>query len=194
MKDRGKIIVWLIIDGYNVLRSNGGTAPLRGRDFQAERERFIENLGRYLGQRRDKVTVVFDGFNADTDFPAVKRQGGVEVIYSRRSQTADEVIKEMVDQAPDTRDIMVVSSDREISDFVKSLGASVIGARNLADRLGLYLDDKENPHPEEINRATYYERYVKGYLDEEENSPKPRKGKSRRTRRKRSPLNLWRVT
>ncbi len=185
--------MWLIIDGYNVLRSNGRTVPLKGSDFQADRERFIENLGRYRGQRRDKVTVVFDGFHADADFPAVKRQGGVEVIYSRRGQTADEVIKEMVEQASNTRDIMVVSSDREISDFVKGLGASVTGAGNLADRLELHLNNKENPYSEEIDRATYYERYVKGYLDEEETSTKPRKGKSRRPRRKQSPLNLWRV-
>ncbi len=185
--------MWLIVDGYNVLRSNGRTASLRGSDFQAERERFIENLGRYRGQRRDKVTVVFDGFNADTDFPAVKRQGGVEVIYSRRGQTADEVIKQMVEQDPNPRDIMVVSSDREISDFVKSLGASVTGARSLADRLEL-LNNEENPQPGEIDRATYYERYVKGYLGEEETSAKPRKGKSRRPRREQSLLKLWRVT
>lgn len=184
--------MWLIVDGYNVLKSSGHTAPLRGNSLREERERFIKRLIRYQGQRRDKVTVVFDGFRADIDFPAIERQEGVEVIYSRRGQTADEVIKQMVEQAPRPRDIMVVSSDREISDFATSLGASVAGARNLADRLELHINNKEGPGPEGMDRATYYERYVKGYLGEEKTSTKPRKGKKSRRPRCRSSLKLWR--
>lgn len=186
--------MWLIVDGYNVLRSSAHTAPLRGNSFRVERERFIERLNRYQGQRKDKVTVVFDGFRADIDFPAIKKQGEVEVIYSRRGQTADEVIKEMVEQAPQAQQIMVVSSDREISDFVTSLGASVTGARDLADRLKPQVDNKESPGPEGMDRAAYYERYVKGYLGEEETSTKPRKGKKSRRARRRSSLKLWRST
>lgn len=184
--------MWLIVDGYNVLRSSGRTAPLKGNNLQAERERFIEGLGCYRGQRRDKITVVFDGFRAGMDSPTVKKRGGVEVIYSRRGQTADEIIKQMVEQTPNPRDIMVVSSDREISSFVKSLGASVTGARSLADKLGLHGEKRIQSLDEgKMDRATYYERYIKGYLEEEEPSTKPRKGKSRRSRR-RSSLKLWR--
>lgn len=186
--------MWLIVDGYNVLKSSGDTAPLRGDNLRVEREKFIERLVRYQGQRKNKVTVVFDGFRAGMDFPTLKKQGGVEIIYSPRGQTADEVIMQMVEKAPDSRNIMVVSSDREISDFVKSLGASAKDARSLANRLE---PQREKRAPvreeEEIDSAAYYERYVKGYLEEDEPSTKPRKGnKYRRPRRRQSPLNLWR--
>lgn len=187
--------MWLIVDGYNVLRSSGGTAPLQGNNLQKEREGFLARLRRYQGERKDKVTVVFDGQRADGDFSTTKSQGGVRVIYSRRGQTADEIIKQLVEEAPYPQDIMVVSSDREIADFVKSRGASVAGARSLADRLDLQAissDVQESFSLEETDQATYHERYVKGYLEEEEPSTGPPKGSSRRPRRRRSSLRLWR--
>ncbi len=141
------------------------------------------------------MTVVFDGLRAGGDFSTTRREGGVEVIYSRRGQTADEIIKRMVEEAPHPRDIMVASSDREIADFVKSQGASVTGARSLANRLELQAispDNQESFSPERTDRAAYYERYVKGYLGEEESSTKSPKGQSRRSRRQRSSLRLWR--
>jgi len=182
--------VWLIVDGYNVLKSNSRTAPLRGDNLRAERERFIKSLHRYHGQREDKVTVVFDGYRGNNDFPDRSRVGDVEVIYSHRGQTADEVIKQMVEESLHPSEIMVVSSDREISTFVKSLGATVTGARHLANRLELF-DENNVQHLEEMDKAAYYERHVKGYLGEEKTSPKRRKGKSRRPKRARSSLKLW---
>jgi len=184
----------MIVDGYNVLRSSGRPVPLKGSSFQVERERFIESLGHYRGQRKDRVTVVFDGFHSDRDFPDTEKRGGVEVIFSHRGQTADDVIKQMVEQAPNPRDIIVVSSDREISDFVKSLGASATGARSLADRLlGFPEEERVQGLEEEMDKPAYYERYIKGYLGEEISSSKPVKGKSRRSRRDRSSLKLWRT-
>jgi len=36
--------MWLIIDGNNVIKSSAKTAPLRGKPFEQERDRFVEYI------------------------------------------------------------------------------------------------------------------------------------------------------
>ena len=57
--------------------------------------------------------------------------GGIEVIYSRFGELADEVIKRLVDESKNPAENLVVSSDREIKEFAQSCGAFVVSAQEL---------------------------------------------------------------
>ena len=73
---------------------------------------------------QNKFTVVFDGY------PKVSAKNleetDINVVFSRE-ETADAWIKRMVETSKNPKNIVVVSDDREIIFFVKSIGASSIG-------------------------------------------------------------------
>ena len=47
--------------------------------------------------------------------------------------TADDVVRDLVDELPLGRPVVVVSSDREVVHGARARGANVIGARQLLD-------------------------------------------------------------
>jgi predicted RNA-binding protein with PIN domain len=70
------------------------------------------------------MTVVFDGWLGGwaTEKKEVKR--GIEVIYSKLGEKADEVIKRLVREKGS--EAIVITSDREISRFAERMDAAVI--------------------------------------------------------------------
>ncbi len=121
--------MWLIVDGNNVIRSSAKTAPLRGKLFEKEQDRFIELLMLYQKKIGEQVTVVFDHGEKSTQF-----KEGVEIIYSGRGSIADDVIKAIVSKNPDSN-ITVASSDREVINYVKKMGQKTIGASQIRKEL-----------------------------------------------------------
>ena len=106
----------LVIDAYNVLHT---TLPpgLAGLD--------VAGLSRALTRskwRAGRMVVVCDGVAMPGTGPAAAATGepaaggvqGVELVYSGKGRTADEVIEELVDGDTAPRRITVVSSDREV--------------------------------------------------------------------------------
>jgi predicted RNA-binding protein with PIN domain len=57
------------------------------------------------------------------------------VLFSRKGQTADELIRRLVRAEPDGRPVVVVSSDREVADGVRRAGAYPLPADALLRRL-----------------------------------------------------------
>lgn len=113
-----------ILDGYNLIKQNERLAFLK---LQDARDVFLARIKaqNLQGSAKNSVTVVFDG-QLETN-----RQWyspGIEVVYTG-GETADEWIKRFVEDCQRPKNLVVVTDDREIRCFVKSLGASVMGAR-----------------------------------------------------------------
>ncbi|GAB1690358.1 NYN domain-containing protein [Krasilnikovia sp. M28-CT-15] len=118
----------LIVDGYNVTKR--GFAEI---SLENQRKRLITGLGGIAAQTGDEVTVVFDGAERVHGLPPAPR--GVRVLFSRKGDTADELIRQLVRAEPAGRPIVVVSSDREVADGVRRHGAYPMGADSLLRRL-----------------------------------------------------------
>jgi len=118
----------LVVDGYNVTKRGFGEMPL-----EQQRKRLITGLGGIAAQTGDEVTVVFDGAERMHGLPPAPR--GVRVLFSRKGETADELIRRLVRAEPSGRVIVVVSSDREVADGVRRHGAYPMGADSLLRRL-----------------------------------------------------------
>ncbi len=74
--------------------------------------------------------MVFDGYpKASQQEPA---EACIDIIYSRE-ESADTRIKRMVESSKNPRNIAVVSDDREIQFFIKSLGAIAIGVEEFVN-------------------------------------------------------------
>lgn len=153
----------IIVDGYNVIGRDKG---LRG-DLEKKRRVLVERLSGYRRIKGFPVTVVFDG----GDLGETREQvGGVEVIFSGRGVTADEVIVRMAEELREG--CTVASSDREVQRRVQSSGGIAIYSGEFESRLRAALESSPS-HPE---RAPF----DKDDPDEAKGSPKPKKGNPRK--------------
>jgi predicted RNA-binding protein with PIN domain len=119
--------IHLIIDGYNLIRQSPWLSLLDVRDLEAGREALLQTLSDYRRRRpQHKITVVFDGWQGGALQESRDLCQGVVVIYSRRGERADEVIKRFL--AREKRKVVMVSSDRELQDFAERVGATWVAA------------------------------------------------------------------
>src|SRR6185436_1094848 len=110
-----------IIDAMNVI----GTRPTGWwRDRDGAVRRLVETIGRFVTVTGDRVTVVVDG-RPGPDLPEGEHWG-VQVVYARRhgANAADDRIVELVESTAYA--VRVVTSDRDLQDRVRRLGAEVV--------------------------------------------------------------------
>lgn len=123
----------LIIDGYNLLGVRGEMAGVAGGGGEAARERLLRELAAYRQRKGHPITVVFDGWRQGPDSERREHRAGLQVVFSRQGERADQVIQRLVDDfGPDCA---VVSSDREVADFARARGALTIGAGEFDGKL-----------------------------------------------------------
>jgi predicted RNA-binding protein with PIN domain len=120
----------LVVDGYNVTKGSWASMPL-----EAQRARLVQGLAALAARTGAEVTCVFDGADVSVP-PAVSPASGVRVRFSPQGQSADELIRRLVAAEPPGRAVIVVSSDREVADGVRSSGARVVDSAALVPLLG----------------------------------------------------------
>lgn len=127
LKKRFIMALHLIIDGYNLIRQSPWLSLLDARDLEEGREALLRTLGDYRQRRpQHKITVVFDGWQGGGLRESRDVHRGVGVVYSRRGERADEVIKRLL--ARERGRAVLVSSDRELQDFADRRGATWVAA------------------------------------------------------------------
>lgn len=119
----------IVVDGYNFIGRYHG---LLG-DIEGKREALINLLSKYRALRGHNITVVFDGWqngmpNESSDFI-----GGVRVIFSKLGEKADDVIKRL--SMAGNQDMLVITSDRDISAYVTGRGVVAIGCGEFERKL-----------------------------------------------------------
>ncbi len=110
-----------LIDGNNLLGSWGGP---RGDDGRAEVVRRVASFCRARGAR---ATIVFDGHALRHDM-ATQTLGPVTIRVPDEGHDADDVIRDIVRHASRAADFIVVTSDKALYSYVKTLGASILRA------------------------------------------------------------------
>lgn len=118
----------LIVDGYNVSKTGYPDLTLA-----QQRDRLVRSLAALAARTSAEVTVVFDG--AAVAVPAGPARG-VRVLFSPPGVIADDVIRDLAAAEPAGRVVVVVSSDREVADRVRRLGARTAGSPVLLGLLG----------------------------------------------------------
>ena len=113
-----------IIDGYNVIKQ---VSFLTGKKLRSGREGLVRFIEHYhpQGSNRNQVTLVFDG-KADVSSPRFKSP--VIVIFSK-GESADTKIKRMVEKSKNPKRIVVVTDDKEIMFYCRSIGAALSSVR-----------------------------------------------------------------
>ena len=116
----------IIVDGYNLIRQSDTFRHAEMKSLEEGRRALLRSLVGYRKFRGHRITVVFDGWISGSPKEERDLSGGVEIIYSRRGEKADEVIKRLLEKGDE--ESLVVTSDREIAAFATRRGRSAIAS------------------------------------------------------------------
>ena len=149
--------MWIIVDGYNLIRQWPELAMLDRADLQSGREALLQELRAYQREKRHRITVVFDGRERGGVSGGAENAGGIGVRYSRQGETADEVIAHLVAEAGEGA--VVVSSDREVQAAARRHGAAPLSAAEFmarieASRIAALKGGDEEGRPQKSGKGT----------------------------------------
>ncbi|MBM7610214.1 putative RNA-binding protein with PIN domain [Lysinibacillus composti] len=121
----------LLVDGYNMIGAWKELRPLRDTNFEEARNRLLELMAEYKAAMGWRVIVVFDAYHV----PGIEQnyiQNAVEIIYTRKSETADERIEKLTNELKGRkRQIYVATSDLTEQNVIFGNGALRKSAREL---------------------------------------------------------------
>ena len=126
----------LIIDGYNVIKALDELRVKEDISLEAGRQALINKAASYKSSHPGvDITIVFDAAGAlDPDWGSEQiKNGNLKIIFDRKC--ADSRIKKIVETSSNARVITVVSGDRGITDYVRSLGTKILSPSELFQRL-----------------------------------------------------------
>ena len=123
----------LIIDGYNLLHADRTLVSLNPIQLQRERDRLVDQLSAYRSLRQMEITVVFDGWQGGSPTEKRERKKGIELVFSKLGEKADEVIKRLVREKG--AGATVVTSDREISRYAEKMAVAVIPSDQFKEKM-----------------------------------------------------------
>jgi hypothetical protein len=115
------VVMVLVVDGNNVLHS---PMPARWDGLGAQGLCRLIDVGWRGGRASRRAVVVCDGHPGPLD-EVESPVAGVELVWSGRGRSADDVIVALVEGLAHRRDATVVTTDRELRDRLRSLGATL---------------------------------------------------------------------
>ena len=129
--------IHIIIDGYNLIRQSAALSPLDRQDIMLGREALVNQLATYKKIKPHRITVVFDARHSPLFSQQNDRHKGIAIRFSRRGESADDVIKRMARE--EREKALVVSSDREIINYAARCGAATISAPQFENKIEMVI-------------------------------------------------------
>jgi predicted RNA-binding protein with PIN domain len=131
----------VIIDGYNVVFRIPRLRELAGRSLEAARDELLRWVEESHRGRRERVTLVFDG-ERDPVHGGRTRRGEVRVVFSEPPESADDVIRRLVEaerrRGSRTRlACRVVTSDAAVARHARLSGGKSVGVESFVRGLGV---------------------------------------------------------
>ena len=123
----------IAIDGYNFIKQSAELRRLEQIGLQKAREGLIESLAQYKRLKGHTITVVFDGGLQGNLAGNRERSRGIEIIFSKPGEKADDVLKRL--SAEKRGGITVVTSDRDVALFAEKKGAITMPVSDFAERM-----------------------------------------------------------
>ena len=146
----------ILVDGYSLLHNWPELAPGQPRHSERARDELIHILTKYHDATGEPLTIFFDGAGAPASVSKRETSRGVEVLFSRGGQTADDMIERAAHRFQDYGEVLVVTDDIAERDTVSGMGAAVSSCTNfirtIENALTELQDDLRNYNRTERNR------------------------------------------
>lgn len=123
----------IIIDGYNLIRQSESLRRFERFSLEEGRKELLRRLSHFKRSRGHTIVVVFDGWINGSSKEERHTEGGITIIYSKRGERADEVIKRLAMKGGSA--LTVVTSDKDIADFITKRGGVAIASPEFENRM-----------------------------------------------------------
>lgn len=120
----------LIVDGYNIIGTWDELKELKKTDMGSARDQLIANLSAYYPWYWERIIIVFDGQQFGWSYV-----DGVEVVFTEDKETADTMIEKLAAGLTSHFLVEVATSDYAEHRAASALGARVLSAPVLKERL-----------------------------------------------------------
>jgi uncharacterized protein len=124
---------YLIVDGHSIIFAWPQLRKLHQRRSSLAREALIKQLQHYQDWTGVPVVIVFDGKGSKVDTSS--DPGDVQIVYSRRGQTADAIIERLASKYAERFDLRVATSDLREAETVHASGAEWLSPNSLQELL-----------------------------------------------------------
>jgi len=176
----------LLVDGYNVI--GAWDVPKKEHlSIDESRERLVHLIADYAGYSGEEVIVVFDGHYTDRKVRSHQAVHGVEVIFTKHAESADNFIEAQCAAAPKWRQVRVATSDSIEQTVTMGRGAVRISSREfLMELTQTRVTGRVRMQSEKVSRGDIFsrlpphqreifERMRRGLDEEEEKKPVQKK-------------------
>ncbi|MGB9840613.1 NYN domain-containing protein [Thermovenabulum sp.] len=125
----------LFVDGYNIINAWPNLQSAKEIDLETARQKLVDIMSEYSALTGVKVKVVFDAHMVEGGRRIIENINGVEVVYTKERETADNYIEKMVEsygkEAGKDYRVRVATSDFLEQRIVLGKGAIRVSAREL---------------------------------------------------------------
>ncbi|MHB8231561.1 MAG: NYN domain-containing protein [bacterium] len=114
----------IIVDGYNFIFNSYFKIEFKSDELQKLRDETINFLSKYYNVKRNKVIVVFDGYNTDEPCESKYNRQNIEIIYSKKDEKADDVIVRLAKSIAGNS--IIVTNDNDIGRRASGVNCSCL--------------------------------------------------------------------
>ncbi|MDO5718734.1 MAG: NYN domain-containing protein [Tissierellia bacterium] len=123
--------VYLIVDGYNIINNWPNLKRQMSISLESARLRLMDIMAEYAKMSDEKVIVVFDAHQVKGSVRKFEKYKGIEVVYTKELETADQYIERRLDLIGRRELVKVATSDSMIQRIILGRGGIRISASEL---------------------------------------------------------------
>lgn len=127
---------YLFVDGYNIINDWSELKGISAISLEESRNELIDTMAEYKCYTGVEVVVVFDAHLVKASVQKNEQIKGIEVVYTKEHQTADQYIEKEVDKIGKVKKVKVATSDWVEQQVILGRGATRISARELKIEIG----------------------------------------------------------
>ncbi len=130
-KSKYKKDEYLFVDGYNIINSWTELKSISEMSLEESRNELIEIMAEYRICTGVEVVIVFDAHLVKHSNQKNEQLKGIEVVYTKEHQTADQYIEQQLNDIGKVKKVTVATSDWLEQQVVLGRGGTRISAREL---------------------------------------------------------------
>ncbi len=126
---------YLLVDGYNIVFAWEELEDLAKISLDAARTELMDVLSNYQGYTEEHLILVFDAYKVKDNPGEYMKYDGIDVVFTREAQTADQYIEQVVHEIGRKYAVTVATSDALEQLIIWGEGARRMSARELKEEV-----------------------------------------------------------